>query len=575
MRLRGFLYRSGVAPLLCIACALSVGGCKTVRDFLVPPQTGTNLRTNRPNGAIRADLVLRHAHYGAGKTGMVAVGKGRILAVGDEKDVAKFIGPGTPLRDVRAGYLAPAFVDSHVHLDGMALVTDAVDLSGVRSPEGVAAKLLRADELIGTQGWLWAVGASNQLLAKLDADKLDAFKPGLRVWISAADGHAAVVSSALLETLPRVGFPLVKGTHGQLEAVTARAVWRLLPMPSTARARPLILAALKGLAEKGVATVHTMGASLPFVALLAQLERSGRLQTRVLVYLDAEAPMVDRYIAERVARRQPRKPNEPPRTPTPLVDDETHKVKVVGIKLWLDGTLGARTAALSSPYADAPGTKGRLLADGDRIAGLLASADAAGLQLALHAIGDAAVDQVATTLTSASRPPGARKVRIEHAQVVAESTLAKLAKLEVLCATQPLHELDDVKFAASRLGKSRAAWGYRAATLAAVCPVSVGSDAPISRSDPWAMWTHLVARTDGRDTEKMTAGAAWDALMMDPLRGRPHTIAAGAPADLVLWSARPEPGKPNPKRMMMLIDGETLFADGSLPRARIAPGLPR
>ena len=567
---------TNLSALIVVSALGLSGGCKHVRDFLIPPQSNVNVRGHADRNAVWADMVLRNVRTAEADDVMVAIGQGRVLAIGSEAEVGKFIGPGTPLRDVRKGFLSPGFVDAHVHLDGMALAFDGINLSKAKTVEDVQAVLLPASELVGNGGWMWAYGASHALLAKLSATTLDNVKPDIAVWVSGQDGHAAVISRGLADMLPASAGPLIAGKQGRLDAITSGAVWRLLPLPSLARTRPLILRALAAMAHNGYTTVHTMGATLAFLHVLIDLERSGRLQTRVFVYLDAAGKSVDRYLLERAARLRPTKPGQKPRQNVALPDDETRKVRVVGVKMWLDGSLGARTAALSANYADAP-TKGALRYDDDAVGSLLERTDAAGLQLALHAIGDAAVAQVVRVLQSARRPKGALPVRIEHAQVVSPAAVAALVKHRVVCVIQPLHRLDDVNFATERLGKERIAWAYRVGSLAKVCPVATSSDAPISKASPWKIWQQLVSGLAASDTpgEAMSAAAALQAMSVDPLTGGTLSIKAGAVADFVLWSAQPAVGKPPPTRLLMVVDGEIIFADPGLPKPRIAPSLPR
>lgn len=567
--------RTTVPLLACVVICLSIGGCKHVRDFLIPPQSAGGLRARAQRDANWADLVLRNARLPGLDKGAVAVRHGRIVAVGSEREVAKLIGPGTKLRDIRAGWLTPGFVDSHIHLDGMALLRDAVDLRGIRSLDDARSRILKAGELHTFGSWLWAFGASHELMKGLDAAAIEEMRPGLQLWVSAADGHQAVVSESLLQRVPAAARLVAKGKRGRLDAVTARALWRLLPLPSIVRIRPQILETLSGFAKQGVTTVHVMGVTRAFLQVLVDLERSGRLQTRVFVYLDAEAPLVDQYVAEKQARRAPRKPGQAARTPSPLPDDETHKVKVVGIKMWLDGSLGARTAALSQPYAD-HASAGKLIYDDDDVIATLSRADAAGLQLALHAIGDRAVAQAARAERAVKRSPDAAPLRIEHAQVVAPQTLEQMQGRRILCAVQPLHELADRSFSTARLGTNRAAWAYRAASLAKRCPITIGSDAPIAEAKPWAAARHLVSGKAGISAqEAMTKAAALAALAIDPLSGTPMQIAAGQAADLVLWSAQPKLSDPMPELLLMLVDGETVFSHPELPKAKVAPSLPQ
>jgi len=548
-----------------------------VRDFLIPPASVQHARLRSSNERDRAALILRNANFGDGQKGMVAIGRGTILGVGSEAEVAHLIGPGTKLRDVRSGWLSPGFVDSHVHLDGMAMIRDGIDLRAIKDRTELKKRLAEAAERRAFGSWLWAFGASKSLIDSLSADRLDELVPGLPVWVSAADGHEAVLSRELLGLFRGSAKGAVVGTEGRLSGTQARAAWRLLEAPSRARIKPLLLRAMREIGALGYTTVHSLGVSMDLLKMLIDLENTGRLHTRCLLYLDADSQRVRKWVQAYTARLRNRTKRRDRFEPIQLLGDGGRLVKVVGLKLWLDGSLRARTAALTSNYADAP-IKGALHHDDDDIASTLALADAAGLQLALHAIGDAAVAQVARVLRATKRPAGALPVRIEHAQIVSPSTLAALRGLPLVCAIQPLHERDDKSFARARLGDQRMSWAYRAASLAEVCTVTSGSDAPVSVSDPWQMWRYLAGgkRTDGgSSSEVMTAQAAFETLAVDTLAGRPLTVRVGAPADLILWSAKPTLDGPAPKPLLTIIDGETVQIDGSLPPPRVAPSVPR
>lgn len=550
---------------------VALGGCKTVRDFIIPPPQVGSARVLHQRGTKWAELVLRNVRCADPNIDTVAIRGGQIVAAGDFASVSRVIGPGTRLRDVSMGWLTPGLVDSHVHLDGAAMLRDALDLRDVKDSTELAGRITAARDVREDEAWMWAFGANHKLMSALSASRLQELAPGLQLWVSAIDGHSAVLSQALIAALPKAAVPLLDGTTGKLKGEASRAVWRLMPAPSRARLTPRILQVLQDHREAGYTGVHTMGAPLGFLRALLALDRKGRLAARVLVYLDAEALGVHRYVQQRAARvARSLRPKGKRGPAIALPDDGARHVAVVGIKVWLDGTLGSHTAALSSDYADAAG-RGRLLYDDDSLLALLAQADAAQLQLSAHALGDAAVDQIARVLAAARRPADALPVRVEHAQVVSPAGLAALRGKSIVCAIQPLHELDDAPFARERLGDQRIDWAYRGASLAAVCPLASGSDMPVSAAKPFAMWHHLVTR--GRDA--LSANDAFATLAVNPLTAKPIRLAAGVPADLVLWATQPRHDAPAPDRLMMLVDGEAVHMDPSLPRAKAAPTMMR
>jgi predicted amidohydrolase YtcJ len=299
--------------------------------------------------------------------------------------------------------------------------------------------------------------------------------------------------------------------------------------------------------------VHALGATAGLRDALVDLELDGRLPLRVKLFLDGELP-------EAQALLHPPKPlplhqGEPPPPVAAPAWLRTRLVQVVGVKFWLDGTLGAHTAAMSQPYADDPG-QGKLAMTDATLAEHIEAADRAGLQVALHAIGDAAVAQIVRVISGLHRAEDALPVRIEHAQVVAPDTLAQLATLRVVCSVQPLHARDDVGVFPQRLGPERLEWGYRLASLAKVCPLLAGSDLPVSDAEPLAMWQAMTQAPGRAASERMDAELALRALLPGGTATGQAVPQVGDRVDLVVWSRDPlQPGPP-PEVLVLVVAGQ-------------------
>ena len=341
-----------------------------------------------------------------------------------------------------------------------------------------------------------------------------------------------------------------------------------------------------------------MAESVATLRMLEALDAAGRLPVRVLVYLDADEPTTEteiaRVVAARVAERQaaarrrgaggdpssdtdadaarvagrPAGDGADAPTPDPLagLDSDLRLARLQGVKLYADGSLGARSAALAAPYSDGTPAPAPTL-EVATIAEWLGRCDAAGLQLAVHALGDAALDRVIDGIAAAPpRPKAALPVRVEHAQVVAPSQLGRLQGQ--LCSIQPLHRQDDAAFAHARLGAERLAWSYRAATLEPTCRLLIGSDQPISAANPLAMVVELsggdpnapsdldealrvgatgvfnapaaapAAAPAGAgprpESERLSIPTAWQLLRRQGPRAAERRIKVGAAADLLL-----------------------------------------
>lgn len=505
---------------LVLAVLAVASGCANVRRFLVPPPTAASQLPARQTAvkAAHAELLLvAGAVHGAATARAVAIRDGMVMAVGTPLEVSATLGVNTQMVSAPGAVVMPGFVDAHVHLQGAAQLRDAADLSTVKDEASLRAAVQVA--LATADEWLWGFGLSQEVFETLPASAIEEALDGKAAYLSRADGHGARVTEALIDALPQELAAKVAAADGRIDEVLAQRVWREMPALRPARLRPLLRQTLMELQRFGITEVHAMGEPAAVATVLAELDHEGRLPMRVRLFLDAERPEGRRLLEGTFVR--------------------PHKglLDVAGVKVWLDGTLGARTAALSQPYADAPGTSGQLLMTDAALQQVIEKADRRKLQVALHAIGDAAVGQIVRVLQAMERPAGASPVRIEHAQMVSPEQMAALSGLRVECSVQPRHEAADKAFAAARLGTDRLTWGYRGLELAKVCNVRSGSDLPVVRADPLGdlrALLHGPAGLNGANDELALAAvtAAGTARGAAP-------IVKGMPADLVVWSADP------------------------------------
>lgn len=550
--------RRRAVVVLLLPALLSVVGCAAVRDFLIPPPEGRSRAVLRRVHTQAAHLVLDNVRLASGQVRSVAIRGERILAVADRATVHKRVNAGTVVIDGAGQTLTPGLADGHVHLEGWALLGESVDLRQVTSVVALVSKLKQGGGVVPAGGWMWAYGLRPELVSKVTAATLEAALPGQSIWLSTADGHQAVLSRALLARIP--GGARIRDGSGHLSERAARQAWYALPPPGGERLKAFVVQKLQNLAAKGITTVHVMGARPALRTTLEELDAAGRLSVRCRLYLAWPAPSTQAWLRRRVAARaaaraRARKGSRPlvARQAAAPTTAGSRLVDVVGVKVWLDGTLGGRTASLSQPYADRP--QAPVPAPYLSVAALrqlLAQTDAGDVQLAVHAIGDAAVERVVQALREAHRPATAWPVRIEHAQVVRPDQLKALSQIgPVICSTQPLHRLADAAWASARLGPARSAWAYRAASLARVCPLLAGSDVPVGAVAPWRAMQALTA--PARGVERLTFAAALAAHTRDVRTGRARKVAVGERADLVLWRTLPAPGSAKRPQVRALI----------------------
>lgn len=515
-----------------VAVVFGAAGCAEIRAFLIPPPSHA-AQSAAPE--LAPDLIIDHVRLpGAATVVSLSIRAGRVANITPGGQGLQ-VGTRTIRYDVADAVAVPSSADAHVHLAGAAMLTDAASAAAASTP-GELCRMVA--ELGGQHGgaWRWVVGVRAEAAGDHDADSLEACAPGVAVVLSAPDGHGLLLSAAAVMLLPRELQPVARQARGRLRAGLGRLAWRSLPPPRRQRLGPLMVRTLAQFAERGVGEVHAMGESVHTLRILQDLERSRRLPIRVRVYLDAHDSATPAAIAK-----------------TATADRNGRKalVQLAGVKVWLDGTLGGKTAALTDAVG-ADGKQGSLELDDAQLRSWIERCDQAKLQLAVHAIGDAALDQLLRVVDGMRRPADALPIRIEHAQVVRSEQLAKLRGL--LCSIQPAHRHDDLGFAAARLRSGHLRDGWRAASLAATCPLLLGSDLPVSAADPQRWLADLTgvlqpARAPG---ERLVLAEALDALRRDPATGRPRRIAVGKPADLVVWRTSPHDGT---RPLMVVVDG--------------------
>jgi predicted amidohydrolase YtcJ len=363
---------------------------------------------------------------------------------------------------VSGGPTGARFRDAHTHLAAGAADLSDLDLRGVQSADEIVLRVAAAaagrPRGRWIRGWGWS-GATGLPMRESGTTGLDHVAPEHPVFLARRDGHAAWLNRAARAELT-LAPQTVRVDEDDYDAVRRR----LPPLSSGARMDALTKA-LAAFEQQGIASLDDFVE--PWAPdLYAQLADRGALRLRVGLWLPESIAPAD---AEALRRAFP--PGAGP-------------VAVRGIKIFLDGTLGARTAALSRPYADAPGSSGALRVPEREIAERVGRWARRDWPVALHAIGDRAVTLALDALAAAPRPArGAH--RIEHAQVVLRSDLPRFAAAGIVASVQPGHWRDDRPFLASRLGARPDVAVHPLASLArAGATLLFGSDWPVSPFAP-------------------------------------------------------------------------------------------
>ncbi len=468
-------------------------------------------------------------------------------------DAARERRAGATVLDLDGAVVTPAFVDAHVHATATGLLVDGLDLTGCVSAQAlldaVAARAAaRPGALVWGHGWQdqrWP----DELPSRPSLDRAAAGAP---VYLSRIDVHSALVSSALLDRAP--GVTGASGWSGTALSGDAhhRARRAALAAVDTATRDAAQAAFLADVAARGVAVVHECAG--PDISSAADL---AALRTR-------PGPEVVGYWGE----------------PVRTAEEAAELIAATGARglagdLFVDGSLGSRTAALREPYTDAPGCTGNRYLDAAAIGAHVAACTEAGVQAGFHVIGDAAADALlaglenaaAATSTSAVRAVGHR---VEHLEMVDPAQARRLAELGVVASVQPLFDAywggPDGMYA-TRLGGARAHGMNPFAGLhEAGVVLALGSDAPVTPVDPWAEVRAAVehrtpasAITAVQALAAHTVGGHRAAGDRSPPAGR---LLAGAPASLAIWDgAGPLDGGPGSPRCLRTVHRGELLHD--------------
>ena len=388
----------------------------------------------------------------------VAVVGGRITAVGSEREARAAAAKGCRVIDAKGRLLLPGFIDDHAHFMDGGFQLQNVDLRPARSPEEFAA-IMRAYVAKHPGRWVtgWTWDHDSWPGAPLPTKELiDAFTAETPVFVSRYDGHMALANSHVLrlagvtrDTPDPPGGTIVRDPKtgeptGVLKDEAMSLVYPLIPPATDAEAAEAARRALAEARRNGVTTVQDLSSDRD-VELYRALHRKGELTARIYSILPVAA--TDRYIREGLKG-----------------GTGDAWVRTGGLKAFADGSLGSSTALFFEPYLADPGTRGLamdILTDG-RLERWAVAADRAGLQLAIHAIGDSAISRVLDIYekVAAANPARDRRFRIEHAQHVHPRDFARFARLGVIAVAQPFHAIDDGRWAEGRIGRERCRTTY-------------------------------------------------------------------------------------------------------------------
>jgi len=499
----------------------------------------------------KADLVIQGGSVwtglstGRGVPGTVAIANGKILAVGDSAEVARYVGAQTRVLRADGGLVVPGLADGHTHFIDGGFQLASVDLRDAATPEEFIRRLKEYAATLQPGEWITGGDWDHELWRGTplpQRDWIDSVTPNNPVFVNRLDGHMALANGAALRaaavtraTATPAGGEVVRDATGEPLGVfkdqAMDLVWRAFPQPSPEKRDSALARAMAHAASLGVTATAHMSASWADWAAYRRMQQAGRMTLRVAVYLP-----LDQWhaVADSVGR----------------AGQGDDWVRIGGVKGYMDGSAGSRTAFFFEPFSDSAGYSGLMQHTETEMRTWIGAADSAGLQVAVHAIGDRANALLLAIFDSIARAHGTRdrRFRDEHAQHLRPQEIPLFGAQRVVPSMQPYHAIDDGRWLQKRIGpvRIRTTYAFRS-LIGADAPLAFGSDWTVAPLDPMlGVYAAVTRRTlDGRNPggwipdQKITVGEAlraytygnaW-AMFMDQKWG---ALVAGRYADVVV-----------------------------------------
>jgi predicted amidohydrolase YtcJ len=429
-------------------------------------------------------LLIENCKLGGIGPGSVYSNAGRIVRIAQE--TTQRVPEGTEVLDAGGGSILPGLIDSHCHPFEYGWLKRNVDLRGATNTTGIRLRLYsaiqkaRPGEWVTGMGWDQETFSDKRMPSRHD---IDATSPDNPVALSRICGHIALLNSRAIEALgfqARMGKEYERNSTGELTGIvkegTLAEVFDRVPRNSERSAADLQSVEVEA-ARLGLTTLHCILSPEGFAEeldALTMLDSTGSLSIRVRVYIPPNA--LD-YVERKGYRKK----------------FNSDRVRLNGVKIYADGSLGARTAALREPYSDDPSNSGILRQSDEELAVLVERIDALGYQAIIHAIGDRAIEQATDALTGVTGPKNPMRHRVEHASLLPKDLRSKMASHGIRATVQPLFITSD-NWAAERLGPERPLDLYPLKSMLDEGLVASGSsDSPVESMSPvLGMWASMV-----------------------------------------------------------------------------------
>jgi len=411
----------------------------------------------------------------------VAIAGNRIAAVGDDDQIKSLLASDGEAMDLKGRTVVPGLTDSHIHFVEYALRLTRIDLSGIVSRAEAIRRVAERAQMARPGEWLLGGGWDRNLWENTSfptKGDLDPVTPHNPVALSSKDGHSLWVNSLALtragiiaETPNPSGGEIERQGMGEptgiLKENAEDVVDKVIEKPSLEAIQAALRVAMANAHRVGLTGIHDCEDELAFAAF-QELAKRGELGLRVLMHV----PVKNLDDAIGLGLR---------------TGFGNERLRMGGVKMFADGALGSRTAAMLAPYEDGPLNLGITVTSKEEMQELVSRASQAGISAAIHAIGDRANRDVLDILEE-SRQSGegmGLRHRIEHVQLLHPTDIPRLAKLGVIASMQPIHATSDMEMVKRHWGEERARGAYAWRSLLDVGTVlAFGSDCPVESLDP-------------------------------------------------------------------------------------------
>jgi predicted amidohydrolase YtcJ len=451
-----------------------------------------------------ADLIVTNARiYTVDDTRPVvealAVGGGRVLFAGNASGAMALRGTATTVVDLGGRTVIPGMIDAHGHVTGLGDALHVVDLTGTSSYDEVVARVAERAKQVPKGTWVFGRGWDQNDWGDTrfpTHEKLTAAVPDHPVYLVRVDGHAGLANLRALQaanvtaaTQDPSGGHIERAADGSPAGVfvdnAQGLVRRAMPRQSRDDVKSSIVDAVKEAQRWGLTGAHDAGASATSLDVYEELAKGGQLRFRLYAMISDNAPTIEAWFKR-----------------GPMSDAYNGSLWVRSIKLYSDGALGSRGAALLEPYRDDAKNTGLLVSAPAHIQDVTTRALKAGFQVNTHAIGDRGNRLVLDAYAAAlkANPVADHRLRVEHAQILNFDDVPRFAALGVIPSMQASHQTSDMYWAEARLGAGRllGAYAWRSLLNTGVV-IPNGSDFPVEQVNPLISFHSAVSRQDARD----------------------------------------------------------------------------